>query len=201
MPNGVDFPQGRVDESRIREVTDDVARLQQKASAGQLAPHEALHLAQCYLSLGQVHMAANTIRKTLEKPGADRNFELLFRSAQMLAQAGQRGDAAQAAKKATAAKPGNVDPAFSRELSRILLEGGLAVEADQQLNEYLRVRGRDADAWMQMALVKDAVGDAYGAQNSIRQAYQIDPNVAQERLRSSEQLQRIAAPLFRRRQQ
>ena len=145
-------------------------------------------------------MAARTVRKVLGKPEAEKNFEMEFMGAQLLAQCGQRGDAAQAAKKAAAALPGNADPAISKELARMLQEGGLVAEAEQQLNAYLRVRGRDADAWMQMALAKDALGDSYAAQNAIRQAYQIDPNAAAERLRASEQLQRVAAPLFRRRQ-
>ena len=44
----------------------------------------------------------------------------------------------------------------------------------------------------QVTLVPDA-------HNAIRQAYQINANAAAEKLRSSEELQRIAAPLFRRR--
>ena len=184
---------------RLRQVTEDISRLQQKAASGKLTPGESIHLAQCYLSLGHAQMAAQTLRKLLEKPEVNGNFEILFRCAQLMAQSGQRGDAAQTAKKAAAVVPGNLDPAFLRELAQILLEGGLVVEADQQMNAYLRVRGRDADAWMQLAIIKDAVGDAYAAQNAIRQAYQIDPNVAQDKLRSSEKLQRIAAPLFRRR--
>ena len=186
---------------RLRGITEDVEHLQRKAASGKISAQESFHLAQCYLSLGQFHMASRAVRKALEKPETGKNFQMLCLGAQLLAQANQRGDAAQTAKKAVAAMPGNADPMMHRELSRILMEGGLNVEAEQQLNAYLRVRGRDADAWMQMAILKDAIGDAYGAQNAIRQAYNIDPNAAAERLRSNEQLQRIAAPLFRRRMQ
>ena len=66
------------------------------------------------------------------------------------------------------------------------------------LNEYLRNQPKDADAWLQLAIVKDALGKSYDAQNAIYQAYQADQHVFNQRLQGSEQLQKIAAPLFRR---
>ena len=84
-------------------------------------------------------------------------------------------------------------------MATILSDGGLNAEAEACLNDYLRTAGNDVDAWLQLAIVKDALGKTQDAYNAIRQAYQINANAAAEKLRSSEELQRIAAPLFRRR--
>ena len=102
-------------------------------------------------------------------------------------------------KQALGKMPGNLDPRLKREMAFILAEGGLYAEAETCLNDYLRTASNDVDAWMQMAIVKEALGRTPDAHNAIRQAYQINANAAAEKLRSSEELQRIAAPLFRRR--
>ena len=78
----------------------------------------------------------------------------------------------------------------------IRLEATGSSSAAQKLDDSFQ---NDVDAWMQMAIVKEALGRTPDAHNAIRQAYQINANAAAEKLRSSEELQRIAAPLFRRR--
>ena len=79
-----------------------------------------------------------------------------------------------------------------------LIEGGMAAEANAQLNEYLRVQPKDAEAWLAAALAKNALSQVTEAQRSIIQAYQCDANFTMDRIRQNESLQRIAAPLFRR---
>ena len=79
-----------------------------------------------------------------------------------------------------------------------LLEGGMVDDANNQINEYLRSQPKDAEAWLAAALAKNALSQVTEAQRAIIQAYQCDANLTMERIRASEALQRIAAPLFRR---
>ena len=158
---------------------------------------EGLSLAQAYLSVGQHAAAADAVRKAIERPDAN-SFDALYMAASLLAQSGQRGDAANAMKRALAFAPANLDPRGRRERSAIFADGGMRAEADACLNEYLRTQPKDADAWLQLAIVKDALGQTHDAQNAIYQAYQSDHAIFNQRLQASEQLQKIAAPLFRR---
>ena len=80
----------------------------------------------------------------------------------------------------------------------ILTSGGMPAEANSLLNEYLRRCPQDAEAWLASALAKDALSQVTEAQRAIIQAYQSDANLTMERIRTNENLQRIAAPLFRR---
>ena len=95
--------------------------------------------------------------------------------------------------------PGNLDPRVTRAMAAIFIDGGMAAEAEKCLNTYLRAQPNDVDAWMKLAIAKDALGYTQDAYNAIRQAYQINAQQASECLRASEELQRIAAPLFQRR--
>ena len=81
----------------------------------------------------------------------------------------------------------------------MLVEGGMAAEADAQLNEFLRVQPKDAEAWLAAAIAKDALSQVTEAQRAIVQAYQCDANFTMDRIRQNETLQRISAPLFKRR--
>ena len=137
-------------------------------------------------------------KKALETKGAADSFECQYRGSLLYTQCGQRGDAAQAANRALALMPPNVPPNIRKELAMTLIEGGMPTEANAQLNEYLRVQPKDAEAWLAAALAKDALSQVTEAQRAIIQAYQSDAAVTMERIRSSEALQRIAAPLFRR---
>jgi predicted Zn-dependent protease len=183
---------------RMKQITDQISALQAKASKGNLSPVEHILLAQCYLQLGQTSAARGFIKKALDAKDAANNFECQYRSAQILTQCGQRGDAAQAAKRALEIMPPNAPPPIRKELAMTLIEGGMAAEANNQLNEYLRVQPKDAEAWLAAALAKDALSQVTESQRAIIQAYQSDANLTMERIRSNEALQRIAAPLFRR---
>ena len=184
--------------TRMKRITEQITSLQTRAAKAPLLPIENIMLAQCYLQLGQTPAAVGFTKKALGDKGADGNFECLYRGSQILSQCGQRGDAAQAAKRALNTLPPNSPPPIRKELAMTLLEGGMAQEANNQLNEYLRTQPKDAEAWLASALAKDALSQVTEAQRSIIQAYQCDANVTMERIRASEPLQRIAAPLFRR---
>jgi predicted Zn-dependent protease len=107
-------------------------------------------------------------------------------------------DAAQAAKRASETLPPNAPPRFRKEFAMILVEGGMIAEANALLNDYLRVQPRDAEAWLYSAIAKDALSQTTEAQRAIIQAYQNDANLTMDKIRQNEILQRIAAPLFRR---
>ena len=196
-PNNSRTTQMRDYVKKLKTVTENITRLQAKAAQGGMSLQENLELAQNYLSVGHNGAAANAIRKLLARPDAN-SFDPLYVSATTLAQCGQRGDAANAMKRALALVPPNLDPRFRREMAAVLAEGGLMAESESCMEEYLRIQPKDADAWLQLAIVKDALGKTYDAQNAIYQAYQADKGVFNQRLQSSEQLQKIAAPLFRR---
>jgi predicted Zn-dependent protease len=182
---------------KLQTVTENITRLQAKAAQGGMSLQENLELAQNYMSVGYSGAAAGSIRKLLARPDAN-SFDPLYVSATILAQCGQRGDAANAMKRALAIAPSNLDPRFRREMAAVLAEGGLMAESESCLEAYLNAQPKDADAWLQLAIVKDALGKTYDAQNAIYQAYQADKGIFNQRLQSSEQLQKIAAPLFRR---
>lgn len=196
-PNNSRTSQMRDYVKKLQTVTDNIANLQAKAAKGNLSLRECIDLSQNFLSIGQTGAAANTIRKLLARPESN-SFELLYLAANVLAQCGQRGDAANAMKRALPLAPANLDLHIRREMAAVFADGGLMPEADVCLNEYLRAQPKDADAWLQLAIVKDALGQTHEAQNGIYQAYQANQQIFNQRLQSSEQLQKIAAPLFRR---
>ena len=183
---------------RMRQLTDQISALQSKAAKSPLSPVENIMLAQCYLQLGQAGAARGFTKKALESKESANSFECQYRGSQIYTQCGQRGDAAQAAKRALEIMPPNAPPPIRKELAMTLIEGGMAAEANNQLNEYLRVQPKDAEAWLASALAKDALSQVTEAQRAIIQAYQSDANMTMERIRANEALQRIAAPLFRR---
>ncbi len=181
---------------RMRQITGQIGALQAKAAKSSLSATENIILAGCFLQLGQNIPARGFTKKAIESKDAD--FECFYRGSQILAQCGQRGDAAQAANRALMALPPNAPAHFRKELALTLIEGGMAAEANIQLNEYLRMQPKDAEAWLAAALAKDALSQTTEAQRAIIQAYQSDANLTMERIRQNEALQRIAAPLFRR---
>ena len=181
---------------RLRGVLEEITRLQSKKD---MDVHEMFQLAQLQSSVGQNGSAIRTLNAALAKAGANVGFDQLYTAGHLYRQCGQRGEAARLMKQALGKMPGNIDPRLKREMATIFTEGGLHADAETCLNDYLRTAGNDVDAWMQMAIVKEALGRTPDAHNAIRQAYQINANAAAEKLRSSEELQRIAAPLFRRR--
>lgn len=184
--------------TKLRNVTEEIAQLRQEAAKGPLSTMQQMRLAQAHASLGQSAAAAATVMKLLSSPG-DKPFDLLFASAQIFAQCGQRGEAAKTIKEALSKAPQNLEPQLYKSMAAVLADGGYAAEADACLNIYLRANSGDIDAWMQLAVVKDALGLVQESQSAIVQAYRLNANEAARRLQSSEQLQRIAAPLFRRR--
>jgi predicted Zn-dependent protease len=181
---------------RMRQLTEQISALQAKAAKSGLSAMESIVLAGCYLQLGQTGPACGFTKKALDSK--DANFECLYRGSQIYTQCGQRGDAAQAAKRALAALPPNSPPHLRKELAHALLEGGMAADANSQLNEYLRVQPKDAEAWLASAIAKDALSQVTEAQRAIIQAYQSNAGLTMERIQQNEALQRIAAPLFRR---
>ena len=197
-PNNTRTAPMRSYSSRMRQITEQITALQARASKSPLNPQENILLAQCYLQLGQTTAARGFTKKAVEDKSADGNFEVLYRAAQIFSQTGQRGDAAQTANRAVAVLPPNAPPQFRKELAMTLIEGGMANEANAQLNEYLRIQPKDAEAWLAAALAKDALSQITESQRAIIQAYQCDANLTMERIRANETLQRIAAPLFRR---
>ena len=181
---------------RLRGVLDEIARLQGK---GDLSYNELMQLAQLQYSVGQSGSALRSLKNAVAKAGKDPSFDFLYTAGHLYRQCGQRGEAARIMRQALSKVSAGIGPNIKREMAAILADGGMHVEAETCLNDYLRTAGNDVDAWMQMAIIKDALGKVNDAHNAIRQAYQINANAAAERLRSSEDLQRIAAPLFRRR--
>jgi predicted Zn-dependent protease len=181
---------------RMRQLTDQISMLQAKVAKGQISATECIILAGCYLQLGQTTAARGYVKKALESK--DANFECFYRGSQIYMQCGMRGDAAQAAKRALDSLPPNTPPHLRKDLALILVEGGMAAEANAQLNEYLRAQPKDAEAWLAAAIAKDALSQVTEAQRAIIQAYQSDANLTMDRIRQNETLQRIAAPLFRR---
>jgi predicted Zn-dependent protease len=90
-------------------------------------------------------------------------------------------------------------PAYLRkDIALMLVDGGMMSEAAPQLNEYLRMQPNDAEAWLSSAIVKDALSQITESQQAIIRAYQCDANLTIDRIRKNETLQRISAPLFRR---
>ncbi|MGN0853292.1 MAG: protein O-mannosyl-transferase family [Kiritimatiellia bacterium] len=183
---------------KLRSVTETISRLQAQSAQKPLTASENISLAQNYQAIGQSMSAAAVARKAIALPEGDR-FDILYLAAQILAQCGQRGDAANAMKRAMPKLPPDVDPRLKIGISSILAEGGLHAEADACLNDYLRAQPQDVDAWLQLAVIKDTLGQTHAAQQAVVQAYQINRDAAAQRLQASPELQRIAAPLFRRR--
>ena len=181
---------------RMRSLTEQIRALQAKAAKSTLSPSENILLAGCFLQLGQTSSARGFTKKALASNEA--NFECFYRGSQIFSQCELRGDAAQAAKRALEKFPPNAPAHLRKDLALILIEGGMAAEANPHLNEYLRVQPKDAEAWLASAIAKDALSRTAEAQQAIIQAYQSDANLTMDRLRKNEVIQRIAAPLFRR---
>ena len=183
---------------RLERVTTTVRQLQAKAAKTPLSAQENLSLAQGLVSLGRSGPAAEAARKALALPEAQASFDFAYTAALVLSQCGQRGDAANVMKRAAATMPPTLEPRLAREMAAVLSEGGLHAEAEAVLNACLRLKAQDAETWLQLAQVKDALGQAQNAQSAILQAYKLNSELTSQRLGASEALQRIAAPLFRR---
>ncbi len=196
-PNNTRTTQLRNYVKRLQDVSAQVAMFKAKEAKAPLNAHDSISLAQCYHSLGQDTQAANTVRKTLALPDAN-DFDILYLAGHLLSACSQRGDAANAMKRALEKMPSNLDPRYRLNMVDIFMEGGLMSEAETALNEYLRGQPGDTAAWLKMALVKDATGQTQAAQSAIYQAFQCDQRAAAEQVGANKDLQRIAAPLFNR---
>lgn len=183
---------------KLRSTTETISSLTKLASQRPLNAAEQIALSQSQLSLGQAAAAADAARAAIALPAGD-SFDVLFEASQLLSACGQRGDAANAAKRALGKLPPDADRNRRLALATMLADGGLLQEADACVNDCLRVDPQNVDAWLHQAIIKDALGQTRAAQQSIIQAYKIDQNAAMRRLQSDENLQRIAAPLFRQR--
>ena len=177
----------------------EAAKWKAKAEKAPLNARDSITLAQSYHSIGQDSQSVQTVRKTLALPDAEEDFDVLYLAGHLLSACGQRGDAANAMKRAVARMPANLDPRYRLEAVNILSEGGLTAEAETTLNTYLRDQPNDVEAWLKMAILKDARGQVEQAQSAIIQAYKIDRNAFAQLVSANEQLQRIAAPLFQKR--
>jgi len=198
-PNNSRTKQMRDYVKRLQPVTEAITRLQEKAATakGGLTVTESLELAQHHLSIGHATMAANTVRRLLMKPEAN-DFNILYLSATILYQCEQRREAASTIKRALPLAKQDLEPRVRREIWIMLVAGGMMPEAETCLVEYLKSQPSDAEGWLQLALVEDKLNKTYEAQNAIYQAYQANQQLFSKRLQSSEQLQKIAAPLFKR---
>ncbi len=183
---------------QLQEVTQTISTLQARALKQPLNATEHLTMAENYQKIGQHAAAANAARKAIELTNDDR-FDLLYRAGQILSLCGQRGDAANAMKRILPRLPPELQPNARLGIAAILSDGGLHAEAETCLNDLLRLHPQDADAWLQLAIVRDARGQTRDAQQAVYMAYRANKDVAARRLQSNETLQRIAAPLFQRR--
>ena len=198
-PNNTRTTQMREYVKKLRAVTDVVGRLQAKAAKAPLTANENLSLAMNLQSIGRNAQAVEAVQRILKMPETAKDFDLSFRCAAILSECGQRGDAATTLRNVLGLCPANLDPRVLREIAAILTEGGLHAEAEGVLNNILRANPDDVVSWLQLVVVKDALGQTQAAQSAIVRAYQIDKDATAARLQSSKELQRIAAPLFRRR--
>ena len=196
-PNNSRTKQMRAYVEKLQAVTASIAQLQAKAAKGTLSGREYITLAQNLQALGRNGQAAESVRKALATPEGSL-FDVSFQAGRILAQCGLRGDAANAMKRVLPALTDAVDPRVKLEVGAILAEGGLFFEADTLFNAYLRANPKDIDALLQHAIVKDALGQTQEALQTIIQAYRTNPEATAQRLGSNKELQRIAAPLFRR---
>ncbi len=182
---------------RLQNVTAAVRQLQEKSKKAPLSGAENLLLAQSLQAMGRSGPAAEAARAALGQPEA-RSFDFVYSLATLLSQCGQRGDAANAMKRAAAMAPEKLDARLRREMAVVLAEGGYYAEAEAALNLLLRQQPKDIDGWLQFALVKGALHQDAAAQSAILQAYKISPETTSQRLNANETLRKIAAPLMRR---
>ncbi len=196
-PNNTRTTQMRNYITRLRTLTAEISSLQAKAAKGPLPVEESLALARDLQAIGHRSQAVKELKALLARPEAD-NFQTLMTAADLLSACSMRGDAANAMKRALDKAPANIDPRLRREMAVVLAQGGLNADAEAALNEYLRAFPKDPEGWLQLSVIKDALGQIQASQSAIIQAYKLDPNAASRRLQSDERLQRIAAPLFRR---
>ncbi len=144
---------------RVKPLTEQIKKLQEKGAHGGLSAAETISLAHAYLSLGQVGMAGSMLRRMSSFP-ADQLKPL-------------RGD-----------------------MAALCYECNMKEEAATHLNEHVRDNPKDVDAWLQLAIINDALGKTYEAQKAVYEAYQANPQMFNQRYQTSEQIRKIAAPLF-----
>lgn len=183
--------------TRIAKISETIASFREVAKKRPLTVNENLVYAQNLQAAGQSVLAANMVRKALALPEC-RSFEHLYSAAILLSSCKQRGDSANAAKRALRVLPPNASSQVRGELASFLAAGGLNAEAESCLNALLRASPSDAEAWLALAEVKHALGKTQESLSAVYQAFQANKDVAARKLQASENLQRIAAPLFRR---
>ncbi len=184
--------------TRLRSMMSDVQRLQDRDRQlkGQLPPQDLIQLASCYYALGQKDGAVRTARRTVAV--ATNDFQTLWTAIRLLSQCDQHADAGRLTQALLQKNSALFQPPMRREAAAMLLEANLFQDADRELNAYLKTNPKDAQAWLQQAIVKDALGQVRESQQAVIEAYKADANGTLEKLRANEHLQRISAPLFRR---
>lgn len=198
-PNNGRCQQMRDHIKRIREFTARTEQLQTRERNGSITAPERLRLAECHYALGRVTLAAAQIRKALE--AKDLPAELIYSAASMLAQMGQRGDAANAAKRMLTLVGDKMPPEMRHQIAALLADGGMLTEADEQLNICLRANSSDVESWVNLAQVKAMQRDYEGSFAALAQAQYLNPEYTEQRLKASELLQHVVTRHMRQQQQ
>ena len=200
-PNNKRTDQMNLHLSKLMGVSSQIDNYTAKAAKGPLSAVESIRLAQCYQTLGQTVRALETTRKTILMPDAQ-EFDVLFLAAHIFSTCSMRGDAATTMKRALELMPPNLEPTYRSTMAKILFEGGLTAETETVLNEILRIQPRDAaernliaDAWLDMALLKDSLGQTQATYAAIISAFQTSESVVMKRMASSERLKALIAKL------
>ena len=171
-------------------VSTQIDGLTAKAAKGPLSAADSIRLAQCYQKVGQNARALETTRNTILMPDAQ-DFDVLFLAAHIFSTCGMRGDAATTMQRALGLMPDNLDPYYRRAMAKIFMEGGLNAEAESTLNALLQIQPRDADALLDRAIVRDNLGQTQAAMGDLVSASQINREVFEKRIRSSEKLVKL----------
>ena len=194
-PNNTRTTQLRRYVQKLQDVSAQIDKLKEKAAKSPLNARDTITLAQCYHSIGQDGQALVNARKTLTLPDAE-DFDVLYLAGHLLSSCGQRGDAANAMKRALARMPQNLDPRYLLDLATILLEGGLYEDALAPFNTYLSIQPQDAMTWIKMAKAHDALGHVQEAQSAVFRGLQANREVMIQQLETDRDLLRIATPVL-----
>jgi len=111
----------------------------------------------------------------------------------------QIGRVAEAAQLVRPLADADAGTAELQAMSQIFVAAHMDAEAEKVLQRLLRASpNAGADVWLELAKIQHRTGRRTAAQQSFVAAYRLDANGVFERLQRDQDLQEIAAPLFRR---
>ncbi|MFO7871608.1 MAG: DUF2723 domain-containing protein [Kiritimatiellia bacterium] len=154
---------------RLEETFSEIRRLESvKNSSGKIEVHQALKLAQLYLSVGNNSAFMQLITGIVNNPTLPPQYHL--NAAQLLHRAGRRNDAAKALDRCIDRMPEQAPPEVFLQMAKIYIEGGKPAGAVKALGRYHELKPSDWRAALDLTAIQLSLGNTNSARKTLQDA-------------------------------